>query len=172
MRVETWACDAHVQAGPHASVCPQQCLPASTFRRTVRRHLPKKTKKRKSEIFCLLFLGHSKFSLMVVEGKHQTEKSLLLINCCVWMIRSLVIQLNCLQGLGLNAKGLTRLSWLSFGREQLQRGAGGWFSPCCESSRGIPASILSPSASSAPCAGWEVPPLLLSPLQHTWLHPG
>lgn len=109
-------------------------------------------KRRKSEIFCLSFLCHSKFSLMLVEGRHQTEKSLQLINCCGGVIGSLAIQLlNCLQGLGWNAKDFTLFSSLSFGKEQLQSGAGGWFSPCCESIRGTPASILSPSAPSASC---------------------
>lgn len=88
------------QAGPHAS-----SLPAAMFRRRLEGICQKK--KSNSEIFCPSFLGYSKFSLMLVEGKHQTEKSLQLINCCAGVIGSLATQLlNCLQGLGLNAKKL------------------------------------------------------------------
>lgn len=162
MRTETRACDVHVQAGRSSCLrfaCGsvwQQVLSGTP--------LEDICQKRKSEIFRLSFLGHAKFSLVLVEGMHQTEKSLQLINCCVRVIGSLATQLlSCLQGLGLNAKDLTRLSWLSSGKEQLQRELEDGFHPSVRA----PGRLMAPSSPHQPpvprVLGWEELPLLLSP---------
>lgn len=128
MRTETWAFDVYLQAG--RSSCLQFACGSVWQQVLSGTQLEDICQNRKSEIFCLSFLGHSKFSLMFVEGTHQTEKSMQLINCCVRVIGSLAtLLLSCLQGLGLNAKDLTRLSWLSSGKEQLQRELEGGFHP-------------------------------------------